>query len=322
MDNICGQIIQARKYISKCEAGDEVCASCGRLCTGTPVKKAVKTNFTDQCGLLVYGGEVLCSGCMDRLYDADMRFKPVIFIDGSKRVLARNEVLEIIQYPPVEFVMSVPYGFKKHHWLYAGLSNQRIAYIGVDSRCVVIDYDKNPAKAIEYISLLLQTGITRDEIISGHYSLINTAKYSKLIMECELVLSEFRPTGATNLFVKYTPAIQTKQKREAEAVMLTSTERAAIFLLRDIAVASNFRKENGLRFWDGFFLRRINRFKDLPLHEFISALSESIGCSQAALAFTMEDLDSIPADVVMDEIRTKSHLLTSLAYDEMRKMRK
>ena len=136
-----GLIMAARKYMHPPDDGEFICSSCGRACTDTPFKKALKTNFTNYSALLISGGTKVCKACLSLLDDKDLRFKPVIYrVPGIKEILNREDVLNVLKKPPDEYVLSVPYSFKKHHWLYAGLSSQKLALIGTDSRTVVIDY--------------------------------------------------------------------------------------------------------------------------------------------------------------------------------------
>ena len=105
----------------------------------------------------------------------------------------------------------MPY-FKKHHWLYAGISDDQIAYIGTDSRTILIDYTQYDVKAIiETVVSMIGYGIPRKEITVGKYSLFTESKYPGL-RQLEEIIKPLRASGAIELFAKYTPAIKEKNK--------------------------------------------------------------------------------------------------------------
>lgn len=302
------------------EGGPHICASCGQACQGTPIQKAIKTNFTDIDGLLAHGGEYLCQGCLSVLDDRDMRFAPVLFdAPGHKTALKREDVLRIVCHPPAQFVLSLPYSFKKHHWLYAGLSSDRMAYIGVDDRCIALDYTAQPPPdaAVSAVRDLLLAGVPRAEVKTGAYSTFTLAKWADFVREKETALQPYRPSGAAEMFVTYTPAIK-PEKRQEETGVITETEQQAVNVIKAVARASSFRAENGIQFWGGFFLRRVNRYKDRPLHEFVSALAENVGCTHTwpEIQDVVQNIDN--DDEVMAEIRAKAHLLISLAYGQLK----
>lgn len=318
------KIIRARQLISPdIVKGENICCSCGRYCKGENIKKIVKTNFTNFQELITTSGDVLCDGCTERLYDADMRFKPLVFRHGKKYVLQRDEVLNIISNPPDgEFVMTVPYNFKKHHWLYAGVSSKEEFCIGTDNRSVYFKTNDHPAEAITAIRTLLENNVSRSEIVSGNYSIFTESRINSLLEKCERRIENLRECGAVELFVKYTPAIKNKTKITEEFKMITQTEQQAANILAAIAYSSNIRIANGLNFWRSFFLRRINRHMHLPLSEFVSSLMSSLdcGCTSVEIASLISEIKN--EDEIMREIRDKSHLLTSLAYTKIKEIKK
>lgn len=91
----------------------------------------------------------MCDSCEKLYTDKNMRFK-LIYSDqrGTYKIINRQDVLDILCNPPKEFVLSVPYSYQKHHWLYAGLSDQHKSYIGVDDRTIVVDYDRYNIKEV------------------------------------------------------------------------------------------------------------------------------------------------------------------------------
>lgn len=315
-------ISQARLFMGgQREAGGNACASCGSDCEGVRISKGVKNTFTEISQLLQTSGIYICGKCEELLNDSDMRFKPVLFEhSGEKQVIERERVLELIKDPLPEWVLSVPYSFKKHHWLYAGLSNKSKAYIGTDNRTVLIDYSFNVREAVNTIVHMIDIGIPRKQIISGEYSIFTTLRYPDLRLY-EKTISGFRHTGAVELIVTYTPAVKNKIKYETgESEMTTETEKKAITILGAVAKASRYRMENGMQFWDTYFLRRINRYKKLGLNEFLSKLCDAVNTDITKFRLDIEGIEN--EEEIMSEIRDKSKLLVALAYNEIQKNKK
>ncbi len=310
----------ARQMIGSVCIGDELCCCCGLKRAQNLTSKVIKPTFTQIDLLLLSPSQYICDSCKSIYDNSDMRFK-AIFSDAplAYKVIEREKVLEIIQNPPNEFVLSVPYSFKKHHWLYAGLSCKEKAYIGTDDRTVEIDYSKYdiPA-AIDMVQRLINVGVPRAEIISGNYSVFSMSKFGKLLVDTENMLSPLRQSGFVELVVKYTPARKEKliYEREGENPMLSESEFNAVNFLGSIANNSSYRKENGIQFWQGYFKRRINRFKKLDAHTFASKLAEACGSPQGAFVGLIVDLTEDQLESMMNDIRTKTDLLVAIVYSD------
>lgn len=321
------EIIRARKAISSDPiSGPQICCSCGRQCDGTPLKNALSNNFTDISGLAVNGGTFLCDSCIGLMADKDVRFKPVLFVNGLKRVLNKTEVLDVICNPPqTDFVLSVPYSHKKYHIFYAGLSNTQHMYIGTDNQTVRIHTgETDPKKLSETIRSLLLAGVSRKEILSGLYGIKSLSKHTVLITEAEKSLSNQRVSGIVSLIVNCTSSVSASSEDKntnGDAFMITPTEQNAIDILHAMAKQSAKRAENGILFWESEFRRKIDRHSHKPLHEFVSAVAESIGTNLCSteLPTIIADLLETEEDKIMEEIRNKSYLLVALLYQQMRK---
>lgn len=310
-----GEIMAARLFMGKPCIGAHRCASCGAEQRATePYKRALLDTFTDFDGLLISGGTHLCKSCADILGDHDMRFCPVLYREpGVKEIPDRADILPLLRKPPEKFVLTVPYNYKKHHWLYAGLSTDKLALIGTDTRTVALDYRRYdiPA-AINTVEEMISAGIFRREIVSGRYSVYTLSKYPGA-EDCEQQIKALRPCGAVELFVQYLPQQKFKVDWERSRRMITKSETMAAQLLCNIAYESKMRRSEGLRFWGGFYGRKIDRYKSLPLHDFVSRLAVSIGS-----VVDVDYIRVIPADqeeLTMQEIRDKTSLILSLAYD-------
>ena len=317
-------ISNGRIFIGTECVGDKLCCSCGRQRAKLNIKKSIKTTFTDFTQLITNPSLYICDSCIKLYNDKNMRFKP-IYSDhpGTYQVIDRNEVLKIIRNPPKKFVLSVPYSFKKHHWLYAGVSSPQKAYIGTDDRTVVVDYKRfNVTQIIDNVQDCVNYGIPRNEIITGNYSTFTLSKFSFIKDIEKIYFSEARSYGLIELAVKYTPAIKNKKiyENEEENQMLTPAEINAVNLLGLIASGSEYRVSNGLQFWDGYFERRINRYKNLNAHEFISNLTEAIGTNHISGYQNMvQELSENDLQEIMNCIRKETHLLVSIVYSERKK---
>jgi hypothetical protein len=315
--------MNAREFIgTKCE-GPELCCSCGLNRATKLISKSVKTTFTDFTALIKNPSQYICDSCLNLYNDKNMRFKP-IYSDakGTYRIIDRSEVLDIIRNPADEFVLSLPYSFKKHHWLYAGVSNKDVAKIGTDDRTVIVDYRKTDInQLIDNIADLLQYGVPRSEIISGKYSIFTLSKFPFVKNVDDEILKDVRQSGLVELIVKYTPAVKNKKIYESEEeTMLTEAEKNAVNLLGAIASGSEYRIQNGLQFWSDYFERRINRFKRLDPNEFVSKLAESVGTSNTCGYHDMVTaLSDDQLSDIMDVIRKETHLLVSIVYSERKK---
>ena len=310
------EIMDARVFMGGECVGEHDCVSCGlSMRASTNYKQFIKTNFCNYDELLLSRSVYLCDSCAALMNDKDMRFKPVFFREfGKKEIPERGDVLEIIQHPLEKFVLSVPYSFKKHHWLFAGLSDRHRALIGTDSRTVVIDYEKfDVRKIIGEIIRMVNAGVPRKEIVCGKYSSFTRKKYP-WIEDSEIIIDGLRPCGAVELAVKYTPATTEKIKIEGSERMITQSERMAAYTIYSIAATSQVRIDDGIRFWGGFLERRVNRFKELPLHEFVSKLSASVGASHNIGVKDIEEMSEEMELQVMEDIREKTSLIIALAY--------
>lgn len=295
--------------------GQHECIACGVSERANDlIQKKLKTNFTNFNELMLGTGRYICESCQSLLEDKDMRFKAVYYTElGVKQTPERNTILNIIAHPPQKFVLSLPYSFKKHHWLYAGLSNNQLALIGTDNRTVAINYmDHDVPLVIDTIKMLIAAGVPRNEIILGKYTTFTRYKLPD-IDNYENTIAPMRSCGAVEMIVKYTPAATEKIKLGSEKIMITEFETAAANILHGIASRSQFRVNDGIRFWGGYFERRINRLKNLELHEFISKLSDAVGSPQS-YTDNLKTLNPEDEQKIMQEIREKTNLMVSLAY--------
>lgn len=307
------KIMQARIFMGSDCTGSHRCVSCGREnCASDPVRKAVKPSFVNFDELMIGEEEYLCESCQALLNDSDLRFHNAYYCQrGQKQIIDRSEILPLISYPVDRFVLSLPYSFKKHHWLFAGLSDTRRALIGTDTRTIVVDYQQYDIPALVLlVDKMIRASVPRGEIIAGHYS-VSTRRKIPAIDDYEAQIAQHRPGGLLELIVRFTPAVTQKITLEGDVPMITQNEHTAAMVLYSVAARSQYRRENGIEFWGGYFERRINRLKNLSLHEFVSRLSDAVGAPQVFVG-QFENIDN--DEEIMGEIRDKTNFLVSLAF--------
>lgn len=177
--------------------GNHVCASCGREYAYKQAKKTLSSAF-NQTELFLFAGKYLCDGCLKLFGDKDGRSKCLFYpAPGEKKVIDRSEVLPLLAEPPrTPFVLSVPYSFKKHHWLFAGLSEYPLIFVGTDDAGVELDYQKNDVpEALRITGEMLTYGVPRAEAASGAYSVLTRSRYGAKLEEWESALA---PRGIKN----------------------------------------------------------------------------------------------------------------------------
>lgn len=163
--------------------GNHTCASCGREYAYKQAKKALSSAF-NQTEFFLFPGMYLCDGCLKLFGDKDGRSKCLFYpAPGEKKVIDREEVLPLLEAPPQKpFVLSVPYSFKKHHWLFAGLSGYPHVMVGTDDRSVELDYGKYDIPgAIHIIGGMLVYGVPRSEVATGTYSVLTRSRYGAML---------------------------------------------------------------------------------------------------------------------------------------------
>ena len=307
--------------------GNYLCASCGRELAYKPAKKALSSAF-NQTELFLFPGKHLCTGCLQLFGDKDGRSKCLFYpAPGEKTIIEREQVLEILTAPPkTPFVLSVPYSFKKHHWLFAGLSVFPDVRVGTDDAGVELDYSRHDVPgAIRTVCDMLEHGVPRAETATGAYSVLTRARYGGKLLEWERILAPLRPCGGVELFVRYAPAVKKKLPFEKENDnMFTDTEKKAADLLASVAASSLYRQENGLVFWKSFFIRRVQRYASMDLHGFISSLCGAVSCPGSDLTHVTTVIDGMTDEeekAVMETISQKPDLVVAMAYTKLRDSR-
>lgn len=191
----------------------DICASCGLQRATERKTKALNSTF-NQTEFFLFDSQFLCRECLDIFQNKNSRSKILFWNSpGNMKLLAREEVLPLLQSPPeAPFVLSVPYSFQKHHWFEAGLSQNGIVYVGTEQGCVELNYSKYDFITIISLVLhMLEVGVPRKELEIGTYSTFTLSRFGQLLEDWESQLRPFRLGGAIKLFVTYAPARKEKK---------------------------------------------------------------------------------------------------------------
>lgn len=319
-------IADARKFMTgkalTCKG--EICASCGLARAEKKISKAMNSTF-NQTEFFIFDSTFICEKCLQVFQNKDSRSKILYWSKPDYLTLMeRGQVLPFLKNPPkAPFVLSVPYSFQKHHWFQAGLSIYPHLYIGTEIRAVHLDYSSwDIAGIIDRIKDALDAGIPRSQLESGNYTTTTRAKFFTRIMELELEIAPLRLTGgAIQLFVRYSPPADKKNVAISEEgrKVFSISEQDAIKVLVALAQASNFRRTQGIAFWQGFFKRRVSRYAQDDLHTFYSKVARDV----SALPFDLntkllESYTPEQAAGIMKEIRAKTDLLVAACYTEFK----
>ena len=222
--------------------------------------------------------------------------------------------------PPGGAVVSWARSKKKHHALSAGVSADGVWRIGSDDGR--IDAPHSPELMRAVISLR-RLGASKTAILTGVHA-PGTAARPGFARNDEIV----RPHrgGAWLELVVYACAEERGKNQGDEKPMLTEIEKKAVGLLADIAGGSALRREDGIRFWGGFFAGRVSRFaQTADIKEFVSRLGDecrtdisamAAAARKAALEWPDED-----GPQVLEAMRKRGAILQALAFESLRNAR-
>ena len=189
---------------------DRVCWLCGGETDGKglPVKKAIKSKFTDHPFARAQGSSSVCSGCVFCLSARELRNYSILATDKLFHPM-RAEWRQILVSPPVPpFVMCLAVSGQKHLTFKAPVNLERERYVVMlEERPVgVVPYE------LEQLVVLVEAlyaWFTKDEILTGRYG-------QHRIKECGLARWEQleRQAGAWRGRVLFELALFVAQKWE------------------------------------------------------------------------------------------------------------
>lgn len=309
----------ARRLMNQVEYTGE-CASCGGpVGDGAKlISRAVGAKFTDFNGLITGGGEKICSKCIALMQKAHLS-KVVLYHEGvmetGKFDMAWNAMIDP---PDGEFVLSVPYSFKKHHLLSAGLSTAEVMNIGTDDGSVEFVTARD-AEALGAVVESVKNGVPRAQVMSGQYSpMIMNTFGADYISNLENAVALARETGLLKLIYRVLPK-QKKIKYTKEVKRLLSSEDVkAGELLAEIAIRADMRLERGMEFWSAVFPHRVNRFRTLELNDMIERLCQAFSISAVGMSRISNLLNSYSdeeAKSIAHAIRNHTQIVLGICYD-------
>jgi len=274
----------------------------------------------------------VCAGCVKIFggkpssIDPPVRTRHVLVReDGAVSLhLRTSELYSALVDPEGARLLSWSTSLKKHHLVYARPRSSSVLYIGSDNKTLA--YGAAERGLIPVIAELL-TGFRSDTIIAGSYSPMAIGAFGAnrwAALETRVEELRRRSPLLLQLMTYATPNPEREEAAERTEDMAPS-DSAAAYLLGEIAHASDFRRTDGLMFWKGFFVHRLQRFGRLDLPALVSRLMTDCRVQTHQAEGVTSVLRSIEddgqAEAVSRAIRERPSLLAALAYDHVQQKR-
>ena len=293
------------------------------------MKQVLGANFADHSDLNAPGKETICTGCQSIMSGRPGRNPPPLrMVSFRLKPKCSFEFLEQADWWPIikagpasPEILSWGRTKKKHHALNAGISGNGFWRIGSDEIQIA---DWHDDAVIEALEILRSCGASKAAILTGRYRPQSLQKFSDEIDRSEKTIKRLRGKPILEWMVWALPS-EPEKRKDGTSMALDSNDRIAVDLLAAVAWASDYRKQDGLRFWDGYFMARVNRFSRLPLPDFTSNLMRDAQVPAIYAHEAARLVDSLDADTeksVMESITKRGTMLMGLVYDEMGKRRK
>ena len=297
------------------ECGNNQCCICGEMVEHCiPDNKVLLSNFTDFQIAYQYSGDSICTGCAMLFKNPDLRQQCILSTAaGDIEVISYEDAFNLLDTPPSQFVLSVPYSHKKHHWLYAGLSTPEKILIGTDDSTIMYIPERHK-KMKELINKLLHQNVRKQELISGNYNIMNYASSVQEIKYFEEIIGNSRSNGLVKLLVTICPI--DKNKKEINEPTQQYQYSKAHELLYLIAKAIPARAIDGIKFWNILYISKINKHKNKPLRKFANDICKELFALPAntiELNSFLDNFSEEEGESIMQEIRQNPVLCTSKA---------
>jgi hypothetical protein len=322
--------IQLARLMIKGSTETGECVSCGgytETAKETRLEKAYGDKFTDFSALIKQGGTHICTSCRE-LINKENRSKVIFFHSEEKELIRADfqKAYDIFLNPPKQsFVLSVPYSFKKHHLLYAGISTKEKMYIGSDDGTVTY----MPAVHRKLHDLVLEAikrGVPKQQMQAGNYSTPTVSKVgANFIQDLEYSIEEIRATGLLKMFFRLIPKQEKVSFDKEDNELIKEVDLRAGYLLASIAVASEIRRNRGLDFWNGIFARRTTRFASLNLTSFVERMCEALQVKTTDMSDIITKLKSYSEEEekqISVAIREHTNIVLGVAYDTLKTNKK
>jgi hypothetical protein len=310
--------MSARRLLHRQQEQDgDSCLSCGQMCAGKPL--GIGDSFTTIQQLRLLPGDTVCSGCAGLLGDAQLRYSGIVANSEGLTRVKREEMWPSLTGQQGDFVATWPISRKKHCWLYAGLSTPEEWQIGSDAQTVVFNLrEHGPAQ--ESVFHLLNLAIPQSNICSGQYHPKFLSQYLPQIEQAENLIANHRASGLVEFLVYIGPRVKSPLEERIETMIDPADELAAKFLSL-IAGNSDYRINQGMDFWGGFFAARIERVRNLPLADQASRLMQSLlipAHGSGVIAEFLNDITAEETKQIEQSISRRPKLVIALAYSALK----
>lgn len=306
------------------------CAVCGPSPYGAvgPTSRVLGTNFTDHERLADSGAPDVCAGCARLMAGrpgddpAPLRTVSVRCRVGTLTVLDQAAWWALLTgaeaLDPAGEVLSWATSRKRHHWLRAGTSTPERWAVGSDEGTIVWTPDPRvPAAVLS----LRQIGATKGAILSGHYPPRLRSEHLATVGCAEDVLQDVRGYPVLDLIVWAAPSIDRSDQRPTEETdVIDPTDARAAELIARLVWGAEVRANDGKVFWAGYLLRRLRRFRRLPLASCVSKLIAECRVSAQAATDAVAMLEAMDAEAVEQTehaLRDRTELIHALAFARM-----
>lgn len=320
--------------------GESDCCVCGR----SPFASGDRlgSNFSDYELLADPASRDLCAGCTRILGGRPgddpppLRTTSFAVVDGEFHTLDRAGMWAMLSAPPSACVVSYAASRQKHHALRAGMSTSDRMLIGGDSGAIEFVPIRDAALISALLSMLADDStqgdpptvkpcFSRSSIETGCYSPAAVLAFGAAEhAAAEAIVKPYRRgrKPLLDLLLWCAPA-ELREAKEASR-MIDPFDSLAGQLLGALARGSALRTEDGMRFWgkggaDGLILTRANRFRDLPLRDFVARMMSELRVGPTteggttALAI-LADLKYDDEQEVSRSIRERTALIVQLAF--------
>ena len=321
------EIAFARRLISGRLEFTGECAACGGvLVEPSTIKKACGSKFTDYSGLIKFGGNEICESCV-KLMDKKNLSKVIYYHDGICERGRFDIAWSVMTTPPKgkNFILSVPYSFKKHHLLFAGISTSENMLIGTDDGTVhyIFKRDKKVLEAVKQSSV---DGVPRAQVMNGNYTAMTMSKFGEdYIRNLESIVKDARESGLLKLAFRALPK-QEKIKYCKEVIdMLDASDVKASEILAQVAYNSGLRVTRGLDFWNQIFPHRVYRFRKFALNDMVNRLCEQFAIPPQFMQSIIAQLESLTDEEskqIQKSIENHTQLVLGITYEKVKEIKK
>ena len=274
--------------VERGDGGGSRCAVCGDspFESAGDWKRASGTNVVDF--ERYYSVDSICLGCRTALGGrpgytdfVPPRMRSLLVENGELSYLDQAGWWALLHKPRAGVVASWAESKKKHHCLFAGVSDRRRWRIGSDRERIEFDHSPELLRAVGRGSAI---GAGKGAMLTGRYPPKLWREHGGQLAEMERELVKWRGSSALRLVVYASPRRERKDVEKGDTAMadISDADKQAVDLLATLAFASGARVGDGISFWNGnFYSRRIARFARLPLADFVARMMDEIQCQHS-----------------------------------------